>query len=387
MKAAILGFGTVGSGAYEVISRSSEDIFVKRVLDIRPNPDITDKLTNDISDIISDDEIVTVAETMGGLHPAFEYVSSAMMAGKNVVTSNKKLVAAYYEELMSLAARKNVAFRFSAAAGGGIPWLSNIIRRSVTENIDKIQGIINGTTNYVLDSMETRGISFVEALLEAQKLGYAERDPSSDIDGEDLRFKCAISASCAFGMHISEADIPVLSLRNVKKEDIDYARKNGMCIKYMTFAARKDDGAFSAYVEPVMINSGALESAVHLNNNIVSLFGEYSGKLSFFGQGAGKYPTGAAIAYDVIEISKSNNFPIVCGGRGTVENSEELHRYYIRTKDKDADIEKISDSYVKNGDYFVAVTREISVFDINKIKETVLKSDDSAFFAGIHPEI
>lgn len=387
MKSAILGFGIVGSGTYEVLAHSSCDIDVKRILDIKNNPLVQDKITSDINDIINDKEISTVAETMGGLHPAYEYVSACMKAGKNVVTSNKKLVAAYYEELISLAKENNVVFRFSASAGGGIPWLSNIIRRAATEKILKIQGIINGTTNYILDSMQTRGTDFSDALAEAQNLGYAERDPSSDIDGEDVKFKCAISASCAFGVHVCEADIPVFSLRTLKKADMDYAAKMGMCIRYMTFASRKSDGIFTAYVEPVFVPVGSLESSVHLNNNLVSLFGEYSGRLSFYGQGAGKYPTGAAVASDMIEILKTNNFSLVCTGKGKVENSEEMHRYFVRTAKKCAKVEIIAETYEEKNGAFYAVTREISVSDMHKLAFDVKKSDENAFFAGIHTEV
>ncbi len=387
MKSAILGFGVVGSGTYEVLARGTCDIEVKRILDVKNNPHVQDKLTCDINDIINDEEISIVAETMGGLHPAYEYVCACMKAGKNVVTSNKKLVAAYYEELISLAKENNVVFRFSASAGGGIPWLSNIIRRAATEKILKIQGIINGTTNYILDSMQTRGMDFTDALSEAQSLGYAERDPSSDIDGEDIKFKCAISSSCAFGAHICEADIPVFSLRTLKCSDMDYAAKMGMCIRYMTFSSVNPDDSFAAYVEPSFVSSGSLESSVHLNNNLVSLFGEYSGRLAFYGQGAGKYPTGASVASDMIEILKTNNFSLVCDRRGKVDNSGEMHRYFIRTERSFSEIEKIAETYEEKNGVFYAVTREISVFDMHGLASNIKKCDENAFFAGIHTEV
>ncbi|MGN1096161.1 MAG: homoserine dehydrogenase [Eubacteriales bacterium] len=387
MKAAILGFGTVGSGTYEVLSHSSGDVDIKRVLDIRNIPEIHDKITSDINDILNDGEIEIVAETMGGLHPAYEYVTAAIKSGKNIVTSNKMLVAAYYEEFVRLAKENGVTFRFSASAGGGIPWLSNIIRRAATEKIYKIQGIINGTTNYILDSMQTRGTDFAESLAEAQALGYAERDPSSDIDGADIKFKCAISASCAFGVHVCESDIPVFSLRNVSKKDLDYASENGMCIRYLTFASRNSGSSYSAFVEPTLVPFGSLESSVHLNNNLISLFGEYSGRLSFYGQGAGKYPTGAAVCSDMIEIARANSFNVVCSGRAVIDNSGNMHRYFIRTSKKEAEISNIAETYVeREGEYF-AITREISVADMHKIADNVKKTDKNAFFAGIYTEV
>ena len=387
MKSAILGFGIVGSGTYEVLTHSSVKIDVKRILDIRTNPLVADKITADINDILNDPEIEIVAETMGGLHPAYEYVTAALKAGKNVVTSNKKLVATYYEELIKLAEEKGVSFRFTPSAGGGIPWLSNIVRRAATEKILKVQGIINGTTNYILDCMQTRGADFSDVLSEAQNLGYAERDPSSDIDGEDVKFKCALSASCAFCLHVHEADIPTLSLRTVQSSDLDYAAKMGMCIRYMAFAANKGNGVFSAYVEPAFVPAGSLESAVHLNNNLVSLFGEYSGRLSFFGQGAGKYPTGAAVAADMIAISKAKNFPVICNGSGKVDNSAELHRYFIRTTDKSLVLASVAETCEEKNGIYYTITREVSVADMHKIAIEIKKNDENVFFAGIHTEV
>ncbi len=387
MKIAILGFGIVGSGAYEVLAHSGSGIEVKRVLDIRDNDAIKDKLTKNIEDILSDDEIKIVAETMGGTTPAYEYVSACLKAGKSVVTSNKMLVATYYEELMAAAREGGATLRFSAAAGGGIPWLSNIIRRSATEKIRGLYGIINGTTNYILDSMNTRGADFSDALAEAQALGYAERDPSADIDGFDIMYKCSISASCAFGTHLSYEDIPVMSLRHIKKQDMDHAKKNGMGVKYMIFASRNSNGTFSAYAEPAMISAESLESAVKLNNNFISLFCEYSGKLSFYGQGAGKHPTGAAVAYDVIETASTESFKLRCDGRAEVDNKDAYHRYYIRTKEKLPCVEKMAETYIKDGSFFVAVTRDMNVKDAHALLECAKNKDPEVFFAGIHPEV
>ena len=232
--------------------------------------------------------------------------------------------------------------------------------------------------------MQSRGADFAQVLAEAQDLGYAERDPSSDIDGEDVKFKCALSASCAFGVHIRESDIPTLSLRTITRADMEYAAKMGMCVRYMAFAANKGNGAFSAFVEPVFIPNNSLESAVHLNNNFVSLFGEYSGRLSFFGQGAGKYPTGASVAADMIAICTGKNISVVCNGEGTVKNEEELRRYYIHTKDAAVSASDIVETCEeKNGEFYI-VTREISVETVHKLATDIKKADASAFFAGIN---
>ena len=387
MKIAILGFGIVGSGTYEVLLNSGAPVEVKRILDLREIPAVADKLTTDINDIINDKEIETVVETMGGVQFSYPYVVAAIKAGKNVVSSNKMLVAMHYKELVELAAENGVAFRFTAAAGGTIPWLSNTIRRTASEKIMAIQAIINGTTNFILDSMQTRGADFTEVLAEAQALGYAERDPSSDIDGEDIKFKCSISSSCAFGVHVPHESVAVLPLRHMKKSDMEYASEMGMTIKYMMFASRKENGKFSAYVEPSFVSASSLESCVPLNYNIVSLFGEYTGRLSFYGQGAGKYPTGASVAADVIEIAMGTGLGVSCKGEGEVDNTEELHRYYVRTAEKLDAVSDVAETYVERNGDFCAVTRELSVAEMQAIAEKVREKDACAFFAGIHAEV
>ena len=387
MKIAILGFGIVGSGTYEVLACGDSGIEVKRILDIRKADAVADKITHDINDIINDDEIDTVVETMGGIHPTYEYVTAAMKAGKNVVSSNKMLVATYYEELVELARENGVEYRFTASSGGAIPWLSNVIRRTHAEKIMKLQAIINGTTNFILDSMQTRGADFAEVLAEAQALGYAERDPSSDIDGEDVKFKCSITSSCAFGVHVPHEAIDVLSLRTVKKSDMDYAAGMGMTLRYMTFAARKENGAFTAYVEPSLIPMGCLESSVHLNNNMISLFGDVVGRLSFYGQGAGKYPTGASVAYDIIEIATKTGFGAKCAGKACVDNGLETHRYFVRSEKKLPCVEAIAQTCEEKDGAYYTVTNEVSVAQIHAIAKEAKALDAGVFFAGIHPEV
>jgi homoserine dehydrogenase len=387
MKIAILGFGVVGSGTYEVLASSGAPVEVKRILDLRDIPAVADKLTTDINDILNDEEIETVVETMGGVQYAYAYVKAAMEAGKNVVSSNKMLVAMHYTELVKLAKEKGVQFRFTAAAGGTIPWLSNVIRRTASEKILKLQAIINGTTNFILDSMQTRGADFAEVLAEAQELGYAERDPSSDIDGEDIKFKCSISSSCAFGVHVPHERVEVFPLRHMKKSDMEYAAKMGMTIKYMTFAARKENGKFAAYVEPALIPAASLEASVPLNYNMVTLFGEYTGRLSFYGQGAGKYPTGASVAADIVAIAMGTGLGASCAGEGETDNTGELHRYFVRTANKLAMVADIAETYEKTEGGFCAITREISVAEMHKIAKDVMKEDSSAFFAGVHTEV
>ena len=191
MKAALLGHGTIGVGV-DRIAAALPEIDIVRVLALETDDEILGRHTYDADDILNDPEIDTVIEVMGGIHPAWEFLSRAMEAGKNVVTANKAVVAAYYRELVALSLEKKVAFRCTAAVGGGIPWLVNLSREKQGDCITKIGGIMNGTTNYILSKMDHEGADFSEALKEAQRLGYAEKDPSADIDGDDVRRKLAL---------------------------------------------------------------------------------------------------------------------------------------------------------------------------------------------------
>ena len=226
MKAALLGHGTIGVGVDRII-RNIDGIDIVRVLALETDEEILGRHTFSADDILNDPEIDTVIEVMGGIHPAWEYLSRALEAGKNVVTANKAVVAAYYDELMKLAAAHHAAFRCTAAVGGGIPWLVNLERLRRGDTVTKIGGIMNGTTNYVLTGMEAGGKSFAEALADAQALGYAEKDPSADIDGADVRRKLCISANVAFDCLIDENTIPTAGIRFVTEKDLAHAKSAG----------------------------------------------------------------------------------------------------------------------------------------------------------------
>ena len=329
MSVAILGFGVVGSGAYEILTKSGYE--VKKILDLRNFENVKDKLTSSFDEILSDKDIDVVVEAMGGLEPAHTYAVKALKAKKNVVTSNKFLMCTYYDELISLAKENGVTVRFGASVGGGIPWIYNLMRNSVTDGITKIKGIMNGTTNFILDCMDRKGMTFSDALKVAQELGYAEKDPSADIDGLDVARKTAISASIAFGGRIKEEDVAIFSLRNVKDTDIKYAKeKLGLSLRYMG-EAEKVGGSVSASVEPVLIGSDELEAHVYENNNLISLYGTNSGRLSFYGQGAGKYPTGDTVALDVIDVINGKK-TLPTYSLVKADNSVKTSKYFIRTK-------------------------------------------------------
>ena len=379
MKAAILGYGIVGSGAYEILTKSGYS--VAKVLDIRPHTELGDVLTSDIDDIIADDSIGVVAEAIGGLEPAHTFLVKAIKAGKHVVSSNKHLICTYFDELHSLAREHGVTVRFSASAGGGIPWLHNLSRATRCDNVTKVYGIMNGTTNFIIDAMISEGADFADVLKTAQALGYAEADPSADIDGLDTARKTAISASIAFSCELSEDNVLIFGLRNIKKCDVEYIKgKLGKTIRYVGTAERASDKV-SAFVEPLIIGNDSLFASVKTNNNMISLVGDNVGQLSFFGQGAGKYPTGTAVAQDVIDIVNGERSTILPGAKVNADNSVVEKQYYIRTA---ADVPAaIVESMECIDSVNYIITKNISTSDIHKISEEILSKDGESFFAGI----
>ena len=379
MKVAILGFGVVGSGAYEILKASGYE--VGKILDIRQHDELGDILTTNFDDILNDKEIGVVAEAIGGLEPAHTFMVKTIKAGKHVISSNKHLVCTYYDELLTLAKENGVTIRFSASAGGGIPWLHNLRRATRCDNITKVWGIMNGTTNFILDAMITDSADFSDVLAVAQKLGYAEADPSADIDGLDTARKTAISSSIAFDTEISEDDVQVFGLRNIKKCDVDYITgEMGMSVRYVGTGVRNGD-TVSAYVEPLIIDGESLFCGVKKNNNMISLFGDNVGQLSFFGQGAGKYPTGTAVAQDVIDIINGDVSTISHGKKVVVDNGSAVKSYYVRTK---AEVPyEIIESKKMIGESKFIITKPISVSAMHKIADVILQKDGDSFFAGI----
>ncbi len=381
MKMAILGYGVVGSGAYEVLTKAGYP--VKRVLDIRPHEELGEVLTSDFNDILNDDEIGIVAEAIGGLSASYAFVSKALAAGKHVVTSNKHLVCHYYKELHELAARNGVMLRFTSSAGGGIPWLYNLKRCVRCDRITRLMGILNGTTNFILDAMIRDGRRFCEALSEAQRLGYAQANPSADNDRSDVARKIAISSNIRFNSAVSEEDVLTFSLRNFRKSDLEYVSSRfGRTVRYLGYGARVGDG-ISLFVEPTLILPDSLEANVCKNNNMISLFGDVVGRLAFYGQGAGKYPTGISLAQDMIDIYNGATAYVYTPEQITVDNGAYRRTYFIRTT---ADMPfSFYERVEKIGDVRYIVTGEISVAQMHDAAHLILEVDADSFFAGFEP--
>ncbi|MCQ2414363.1 MAG: homoserine dehydrogenase [Clostridia bacterium] len=377
MKIAILGFGTVGRGAYEtVLAKAGCAVEVKKILDVRVPEGYEKIVTTDYNEILNDPEIETVAEAIGGLHPAYEFLTAALKAGKNVVSANKHLICTYYKELLTLAKEVGKEIRFTPSVGGGIPWLYNLKRTLGADTVTSIVGIMNGTTNYILDSMQNRGIEFAEALAEAQKLGYAELDPTADIDGLDVRRKCAISASIAFDTVLGESDVPTFGIRNVTKADIERADSMDCTLKLLAFAETKN-GEVSATVEPFFCKKSSVEASIRKNFNCITLIGEKAGPLSFVGQGAGKDPTGLALVLDCIDIAQGNGKRDLSLSPVKINGEIHPHGYYIRTTAK---LQSEAVLHVLDGAY---ITKPLSPVEIHKIIDELSMTDKAPFVAGL----
>lgn len=378
MNIALLGCGVVGGGVLDICEKRN-DINVKYILVRRERKELGDKAVFDIDTILNDKEVDTVVEVLGGLKPSFEYVSAALKAGKNVVTANKHLVCHYYNELISLARENGVSFRCTPAVGGGIPWLVNLERVMRLDRVKSFCGIMNGTTNFILDAMHTNGSDFAEVLSEAQRLGYAEADPSADIDGLDIQRKCVITANVAFGACIKEEDVPVLGIRSILACDIESAEKMGKVCKLLAFGRKNENGA-SVFVEPCFISSGELEAAVSTNRNVISFETEYTGKESFYGQGAGRYPTAYNAVSDCLDIMEGvRGFYTDKMGELTVDNSEEYRRYYVRFAGDDGWLNSATDKPFGAG----VTTVPVSVEAMHAWAKKAAKTDPSLFFAAL----
>lgn len=316
---AILGYGTVGSGVYEVLNTNSESINkkalnpikIKYVLDLRdfPGDPVESVLTHDFEDIISDDEVEIVVEVMGGIEPAYTFVKRSILAGKSVCTSNKALVAKHGAELLRIAKENNVNFLFEASVGGGIPIIRPIVRSITSDKIEEITGILNGTTNYMLTKMSNNGLEYDAVLKDAQAKGYAERNPEADVEGYDTCRKIAILASLATEKQVNFEDIYTEGITHISKTDIEYAKIIGKSIKLVATASFTDEGVW-ARVCPLIIEPENPLSGVNDVFNAIKLRGNMLGEVMFYGQGAGKLPTAAAVVSDIVEAVRHKHINI-----------------------------------------------------------------------------
>lgn len=363
MYIAIMGYGTVGSGVAEVVrtnqkgiakSAGQESIDIKYILDLRDFPgDVNEKLMiKDFNTILNDDDVKVVVETMGGLRPAFDFVSSCLKKGKSVVTSNKELVAAKGDELIKLAEENNANFLFEASVGGGIPVLRPIGQCLAANEITEVAGILNGTTNFILTMMIDKNMSFEDALKLAQDNGYAEKDPTADIEGHDAGRKICILSSLCFGKHVFPEDIYMEGITKVSLTDVEYAKEWGGVIKLIGRAKKLSDDKISALVSPAFVKNGSQLASTSDVFNAVLVRGNAVGDVVFYGRGAGKLPTASAVVADVIDcaqhLEKRKDYGWESGTTGYVVDYNEIETaMFIRAKadNKDAAKECIASAF------------------------------------------
>ena len=327
MRIGLLGFGVVGRGVYEII-RQRDDMEVSKVVCLEDVTLPDAEVTKDFKNVLEDESIDTIVECMGGLHPAYDFVRACVEKGKNVVTSNKALVCTFYDDLLPLAREKGVRVRCTAAVGGGIGWLSELERSRRVQQLKQVGGIMNGTCNYILDNMTRQGLAYDVVLKQAQALGYAEANPSTDVDGIDTWHKVILSANIAFGVSLEKDSVPVSGISGITAEDVAAFTAHGYTCKLISTAKRVEEG-ISAYVQPTLVRNGEPEAAVPMNYNLITFIGETSERMSFYGQGAGRYPTAYNVVQDCVDLLEGKGFYSVYGGKTAAVNTGKL-RFYVR---------------------------------------------------------
>lgn len=395
MKIAIMGFGVVGSGVGEIISssqnslkkRCGEEIEIAKILDLRDFPDSKfDCFTKDFNDILNDPEIKLVTEVMGGTKPAYEFTKQLLSAGKSVVTSNKELVAKHGTELLQIAKDNNANYLFEASVGGGIPIIRPLYSSLVSNELTDVIGILNGTTNYILTKMIKEGEPFEVALKGAQANGYAEKDPTADVEGFDTCRKIAILASLAFGKYVNSEDIHTEGITAIKLQDVAYANEFGGVIKLVGMASKTENGVY-AQVCPVILKKDHPLSGIDDVFNGILVRGEALGDVMFYGRGAGSLPTASAVVSDIVDIIKHKGQHIdlgwVEGEEGYLKDSaDQPFRFYLRVKGTDSSafcrdgfnvITLDGDAY---SDEFAIFTPKMTENELNEFKASELSNRD-----------
>lgn len=407
MNIGLLGFGTVGTGVYEIINKRKDffrsligkDLNINKILvkDTTKDRNINiskDKLTDDPYFILNDPNIDIVIETIGGTAEAYEYIKHALTTGKHVITANKAVVAKHMKELIDLANKNKKAFLYEASVGGGVPIIKPLKQQVTLNDIEEINSILNGTSNFILSKMIREDLEFTDALDIAQELGYAEADPTDDIEGYDVRRKLAILSTIAFKREVKEEYIHCRGIRTIKSVDTKVIKELGYTVKLLAKASFKSNKYYLS-VEPSLLPDDSFYAKVENANNLISIIGNDIGELKFYGQGAGKFPTANAVVSDVLDILYNNyqNYRIdegtykLCNSTDVVKD-----RYYVRLSPehtlseyvlKVVKEEKIADKIIKTGDHIIFTTGNIELKKINSFINNVKESINDEFYAAI----
>ena len=372
---ALLGFGCVGGGTAEVLTENKKIIEerlgceyqIKYILDLRdfPNSPFGDLVVHDFNTILEDSEVSIVAEMMGGSHPAYDFTKACLEAGKNVVTSNKEVVAKFGVELGKIAAENGVRYMFEASVGGGIPVIRPMMTDLASNKINKINGILNGTTNYILTSMKHDGKSFDEALKEAQRLGYAEADPTADVGGFDTARKTVILASIASGKLISTENIHIEGITKITLNDVALAEKLGFEIKLIGHAEIDGDKTL-AFVSPMAVSTANPLGRIDGVFNGILVNANMVGEVMFYGPGAGKLPTASAVVADIVDVIAKRDFAPTPLGWVSASQSDvcDFDTYSCRRM---VVTEKCVDGCVEANGYYAYVTEAMTEADAAKL--------------------
>jgi len=393
MQIGLLGLGTVGTGVVELIEKNN-DIIAKRIedhinikkvlvknLNKQRSPLVEGKITDKFKDIIDDEDISVVVELIGGEEPALTYIREALNRGKHVVTANKEVIAKHGKELLELSAQKDVNLLFEASVGGGIPIIRPMKQCLSANEITKIMGILNGTTNYILSQMTEQGKSFNEALKEAQIEGYAESDPTDDVKGFDAARKLAILSSIAFNTRITPNQVYTEGIDSISQVDIQYAQEMGQVIKLIA-TGKKHENSIEVSVAPVLLPKDHPLASVAGSFNAIMVEGNAVGPVMFYGLGAGKMPTASAVVADIMETAKNKN-----GGKiyctcfnhlDVMDAGQASTSFYIRLRvlDKPGVLSKIAGAFGENQ---ISLSKVFQKNTINGTAEIVIVTYDVPF--------
>lgn len=393
MRVAILGYGTIGRGVYEIISQKATTytsrMSVSYIWIRKGKEKVLPEMCDDFNKILADKEVEVVVEVLGGLEPARTMILEALRAKKHVVTANKKVVAAHLQEFLQVAKENEVQFLFEASTGGGIPWIRSVEKVKRIDEVSDFHGIFNGTTNYILDRMYKEGAEFDEVLKQAQQLGYAEHDPSADIDGIDIGNKLQITASLAYDC-IAPSDFPIFGIRTITKLDIDFFKRKGKVVKLIG-EAKRQEGVVSCCVEPVVFSKDSMEASVPDNFNLGSVTGTTIGELKFYGQGAGMLPTANAIVQDMIDIMEGEEETAFDFSKQVKFQYDKVKKdYMLRTMVGEAKVREVFGEHTKLPEVFEGMVyypiKDISTGQLHEGVERLQKEDRSLFVARINQE-
>jgi homoserine dehydrogenase len=379
MKIALIGFGTVGQGVYQILQEkkdlikevTKEEIQVKYIVNSGRNlerfaPEIREKINLDYDQVL--EEVDLIVEATGAYQAGFDYIKKAMEKKVHVVTANKAVVSGFYEELFDLAKENKVEFLFEASVCGGTPVISPLSKLIVSNKVNSIRAILNGTCNYLLNMMYDKGLDYAECLKECQDLGFAEQDPTDDVEGFDTMRKLRILTTMTMG-EIKEKDIALEGISKINKEIINYTKENNKKIKFIASSVLKD-GKVTSIIEPVIIDQDTRFASLSEALNIVEASCDNVGQVSFIGPGAGKLPTGNAIVTDILDVCMGKSYPLIKKDPLEVENDSFKASYLLYTSSLDqALIEKKEGSFI--------ITKKVPR------KELLEKIDKDTFFARI----